>query len=100
MALKQDNSVSSELQKYHLDNPDFLHGSVSSVLQQFIDSELEEHLSAGHYERTDSRKGYRNGSYPRNEKALVLSLMEMHLMGVSTRKVNHHSMVFAATIAQ
>ncbi len=118
MARNQDNSVSSKLQEYHLDDPDFLHGIVFRVLQQFIDSEMEEHLSAGHYERTDDRQGYRNGSYPRtlktrvgrvelqvprdregnfqtaiferyqrNEKALVLSLMEMYLMGVSTRKV-------------
>lgn len=118
MAQNQDKSVSSKLQEYHLDDPDFLHGIVSSVLQQLIDSEIEAHLSAGSYERTDNRKGYRNGSYPRtlktrvgrielqvprdregnfrtsifdryqrNEKALVLSLMEMHLMGVSTSKV-------------
>ena len=118
MALKQDKSVLSKLQEYHLDDPDFLQGIVLNVLQHFIDSEMEDHLSAGSYERTDDRKGYRNGSYPRtlktrvgrielqvprdregnfrtaiferyqrNEKALVLSLMEMHLMGVSTRKV-------------
>ena len=118
MALKQDNSASSKLQKYHLDDPEFLYVIVSSVLQQLIDSELKDHLSADSYERTDERKGYRNGSYPRtlktrvgrielqvprdregnfhtaiferyqrNEKALVLSLMEMYLMGVSTRKV-------------
>lgn len=119
MALNQDNSVSSKLQKYHLDDPEFLHGIVANILQQLIDSEIEDHLSAGSYERTDNRKGYRNGSYPRtlktrvgrielqvprdregtfqtavferyqrNEKALVLSLMEMYLMGVSTRKVS------------
>ena len=118
MARNKDNLSLSELQEYHLDDPDFLKGIVSTVLQQLIDSEMEEHLSAGPYERTDDRLGYRNGSYSRtlktrvgrielqvprdregsfktaiferyqrNEKALVLSLMEMHLMGVSTRKV-------------
>ena len=118
MARTQDNSAFAELQEYHLDDPDFLREIVSGVIQKLINGEMEEHLSAGYYEHTDDRKGYRNGSYPRtlktrvgkialqvprdregsfqtaifdryqrSEKALVLSLMEMYLMGVSTRKV-------------
>ena len=118
MAQSQDTSALAKLHEYHLDDPGFLREIVSKVLQELIDSEMEEHLSAGPYERTESRKGYRNGSYPRtlktrvgkielqvprdregvfqtaifdryqrSEKALALSLMEMYLMGVSTRKV-------------
>ena len=102
-----------------LDDPDFLQGIVSGVLQQLVDFEVTDHLGADRYERTSSRKGYRNGSYTRtlktrvgrielavprdrdghfqpslfaryqrNEKALLLSLMEMSLEGVSTRKVS------------
>jgi putative transposase len=83
-----------------------------------LEAEMTEHVGAAPYERTDARKGHRNGykprtlrtrvstlnlsvpqdregtfstklfcHYQRNEKALVLALMEMYLEGVSTRKV-------------
>jgi transposase-like protein len=35
------------------------------VLNQILQSELSEHLRAEPEERTDSRRGYRNGSYKR-----------------------------------
>ena len=91
---------------------------LEEVLNQLLQAELTEHLQAAPGERTDTRQGYRNGSYQRrlttrvgtleldvprdrdgqfstglferyqrSEKALVLSLMEMYLQGVSTRKV-------------
>jgi transposase-like protein len=78
---------------------------------------MTEHVGAP-YERSESRKGHRNGykpralktrvgtlnllvpqdregtfstglfaRYQRNEKALVLAIMEMYVEGVSTRKV-------------
>lgn len=83
-----------------------------------LEAEMTEHVGAAPHERTDARKGHRNGykprtlrtrvgtlnllvpqdregtfstklfcRYQRNEKALVLALMEMYLEGVSTRKV-------------
>jgi len=83
-----------------------------------LQAEMTEHLGAEARERTDSRRGYRNGSYERklttrvgtlelevprdregtfdtalfqryqrSEKALVLSLMQMVVQGVSTRRV-------------
>lgn len=92
---------------------------LESVLNQVLQSQASEQLSAEKYERSDERKGYRNGSYPhqlttrvgkmtlkvprlrdgqfstslfaryqRSEQALVLSLMEMVINGVSTRKVS------------
>lgn len=79
---------------------------------------MTEHVGAAPHERTDARKGHRNGykprtlrarvgtlnllvpqdregtfstrlfaRYQRNEKALVLALMEIYVEGVSTRKV-------------
>jgi putative transposase len=79
---------------------------------------MTDHVGAAPHERTDARKGHRNGykprtlrtrvgtlnllvpqdregtfstrlfsRYQRNEKALVLALMEMYVEGVSTRKV-------------
>ena len=101
-----------------LDDPDFLHEIVERVLQELLEAEMTEHIGAAPHERTDARKGHRNGykprtlrtrvgtlnllvpqdregtfstrlfsRYQRNEKALVLALMEMYLEGVSTRKV-------------
>ncbi len=101
-----------------LDDPDFLHEIVERVLQELLEAEMTEHLGAAPHERTNARKGHRNGykprtlrtrvgtlnllvpqdregtfstrlfsRYQRNEKALVLALMEMYVEGVSTRKV-------------
>ena len=101
-----------------LDDPEFLKGIVEGVLQELLEVEMTSHLGAAPYERSDSRRGQRNGykprtlrtrvgtlrllvpqdrdgsfstaifgRYQRNEKALVLALMEMYLQGVSTRKV-------------
>lgn len=93
---------------------------LESVLNQILQAEATDQLQAEPYERTDSRRGYRNGFYPhllttrvgklilrvprlrdgkfstelfaryqRSEQALVLSLMEMVINGVSTRKVSN-----------
>ena len=101
-----------------LDDPDFLRHIVERVLQELLEAEMTQHVGAAPYERTEARKGHRNGykprtlrtrvgtlnllvpqdrestfstrlfsRYQRNEKALVLALMEMYVEGVSTRKV-------------
>ena len=101
-----------------LDDPSFLKEIVQRVLQELLEAEMTEHVGAAPYERTENRKGHRNGHkprtlrtrvgtlnllvpqdregtfstrlfsrYQRNEKALVLALMEMYVEGVSTRKV-------------
>jgi putative transposase len=106
------------VQEILLDDPDFLHEIVERVLQELLEAEMSEHIGAAPHERTNARKGYRNGykprtlrtrvgtlnllvpqdregtfstrlfcRYQRNEKALVLALMEMYIEGVSTRKV-------------
>ncbi len=101
-----------------LDDPGFLRAIVEEVLQHLLEAEITEHLGAAPYQRTEARKGHRNGykprkhktrvgtlellvpqeregtfstqlfaRYQRNEKALMLALMEMYVEGVSTRKV-------------
>jgi putative transposase len=101
-----------------LDEPTFLKEIVERVLQELLEAEMTEHIGAAPYERTENRKGQRNGykprtlrtrvgtlnlavpqdregafstrlfaRYQRNEKALVLALMQMYVEGVSTRKV-------------
>jgi transposase-like protein len=106
-------------QEVLLDDADFLREIVQRVLQEVLEAQMTEHIGAAPYdERTDARKGHRNGHkpralrtrvgtlkllvpqdregtfstrlfarYQRNEKALVLALMQMYLEGVSTRKV-------------
>jgi transposase-like protein len=100
------------------DDPNFLKEIVRMALQRFLETEMSEHVGAAPHERTDARRGQRNGykprtlrtrvgtlnllvpqdregtfctqlfaRYQRNEKALVLALMEMYVEGVSTRKV-------------
>src|ERR671911_2170141 len=103
-----------------IDDADFLREIVQRVLQEVLEAEMTEHLGAAPHQRTEARKGHRNGykpralrtrvgtlnllvpqdregtfstrlfsRYQRNEKALVLALMEMYVEGVSTRKVKH-----------
>jgi putative transposase len=91
---------------------------VQQVLNQVLEAQVTEYLQAKRYERTEERRGYRNGTrsrqlttrvgtltlevprtrdgefspplfdrYQRHEKALVLTLMEMVVNGVSTRKI-------------
>src|SRR5947209_11436354 len=101
-----------------LEDPGFLRELVERVLQELLEAEMTEHVGAAPYERSEGRKGHRDGHkprtlmtrvgtlmllvpqdregtfstrlfsrYQRNEKALVLALMEMYVEGVSTRKV-------------
>jgi putative transposase len=91
---------------------------LESVVNQVLEAQVSEHLQAEPYERTQERRGYRNGykprqlttrvgtlqlrvpqvrdgsfspelfeRYQRSEQALVCTLMEMVVNGVSTRKV-------------
>lgn len=97
---------------------DFLKPLVQMVVQEVLEAEMEETIGAAKGERTDQRRGYRSGYYPRglvtrvgklelrvpqdrqgrfssevferyqrSEKALVSTLAEMYIQGVSTRKV-------------
>lgn len=96
------------VQQVLLDDPEFLRNIVQRALQQLLEAEITEHVGAAPYERTESRKGQRNGykprklktrvgtlellvpqdregtfstqlfaRYQRNEKALILALMEI-----------------------
>jgi putative transposase len=100
-----------------LDDPGFLKEIVERVLQELLEAEITDHVGAAYERseaRTGHRNGHkprtlrtrvgtlnllvpqdREGTfstrlfarYQRNEKALVLALMEMYVEGVSTRKV-------------
>jgi putative transposase len=118
MALDYDTTSAAAVHEVLLNDPAFLQELVRGVLQRFLEAEMDDHLQAGRYERSEERRGHRNGykdrqvgtrvgnlrllvpqdregtfktelfeRYQRSEKALVLSLMDMYLQGVSTRKV-------------
>jgi transposase-like protein len=107
-----------EIQKVLLDDADFLRVIVQDNLQKILRAEFEDKIQAAPYERTETRVGYRNGSYSRkiktrvgtielevirdrdglfstdlfnryqrSEQAFVLSMVEMYIQGVSTRRV-------------
>jgi putative transposase len=48
-----------------LGEPDFLREIVQRVLQEVLEVEMTEHIGVAPYERTDVRKGHRNGYKPR-----------------------------------
>ncbi|MBA2518621.1 MAG: transposase [Chloroflexia bacterium] len=48
-----------------LDDPEFPRGLVQTALQALLEAELTAHLGAARYERTEERRGYRNGTKPR-----------------------------------
>nr|WP_274596081.1 transposase [Rubrobacter xylanophilus] len=52
----------------------FLRGIVEGMLQQMLEAEITEHLGAAPHQRTENRKGYRNGYKPRKLKSRVGTL--------------------------
>ncbi len=128
MTQLKDSALTTRLREALVDQPDFLRDVVQSTLQRLLEEEITLHLNADPHERTEERRGYRNGyrprqlktrvgtlhllvpmdregtfktelfdRYQRSEKALVLSLMEMYLEGVSTRKVKDVTEVLCGT---
>jgi putative transposase len=57
-----------------INQTDFMEEVVRSALQKVINTEFENFIQAGHYERTDGRQGYRNGSYDRTLHTRVGSI--------------------------
>ena len=120
MTPAKDTSLVKEFQKVLIDDKDFLKNLLAESLQSILQDEFNRFIKAGHYERSENRQSYRNGSYTRSiktrvgrielevcrdrdglfqtelfrryqrsEQALVLSMTEMYLNGVSTRKVTN-----------
>ena len=48
-----------------LESPDFLRQLVQTYLQEYLEQEMAVHLRALPYERTEGRRGHRNGTKPR-----------------------------------
>src|ERR1700737_1714287 len=101
-------------------DPSALRQLIETVVQETVPREFAQFLGAAPYERTEERRGVRNGTrprtlvtrvgrlvlevprdragcftptvfarYQRHEQALLCTLTECYLQGVSTRKVRH-----------
>lgn len=65
MARKQYSSVRSEVEALLTEEVDLLRPAVQRWLQELLESEMDETIGAGRYERTETRTGYRSGHYSR-----------------------------------
>jgi transposase-like protein len=61
-------------QEVLLDDPDFLREIAERVIQEILEAEMTEHIGAALHERTDARKGHRNGHKPRTLRTRVGTL--------------------------
>ena len=61
-------------QEVLLDDPDFLREIAQRVIQEILEAEMTEHIGAALHERTDARKGHRNGHKPRTLRTRVGTL--------------------------
>ena len=68
-------NLSSDQVKGLLTSDEGLKGLIEAVANQVLDAQMTEHLSAGSYERSSERKGYRNGYRTRQLYARVGKLV-------------------------
>ena len=72
---KDHRRVDTELvQGVLLDDPTFLKEIVERVVRQLLEVEMSEHIGAAPYERSEYRKGQRNGYKPRSLRTRVGTL--------------------------
>jgi len=67
-------NLNSDQVKGLLTSDDGLKGLVESVVNQVLDSQMSEHLTAAPYERSRERKGYRNGYRSRSIYARIAAV--------------------------
>ena len=91
MAIKKINKQRDELQGALLDDEDFLKVMVEKVCQRIMEAEMTEFIGADPHERTDNRKGYRNGFKPR---ILRTRIGELNLLVPKDREGRFSSSLF------
>jgi transposase-like protein len=63
--------LESEVESLFADNPEGVRLIIENYCQELVMAQMSEHLQAGWHERTESRKGSRNGYKPRSIKTRV-----------------------------
>ena len=124
MTKSEGKSAIAAVNELFAASPDRLREIVRAVMQEMLEAEMTDALGAEKGERTGARLGYRSGTlvtrigklelrvpqdrdgrfstelferYQRSEQALVATLAEMYVQGVSTRKVKSITEERAAT---
>jgi putative transposase len=62
---KPEPTATAAAKEALLADPDFLKEIVRATLQEVLEAEMTDALGAGKGERTEGRRGYRSGYYPR-----------------------------------
>src|ERR1700722_19928426 len=68
------NSMANDWQEALIDKPDFLQQAIQTFIQKGLEEEFRKFIGADEHQRTEERKGYRNGSYLRQLKTRVGTL--------------------------
>lgn len=87
-----DVTLSESLMPDLLERPNALAQLVESALQQVLETQLREHLSADRYERSEDRAGYRNGY---RERQIYTRVGPITLRVPQTREGGFSSEIFA-----
>jgi len=91
MAKNQSIIEHAELKELMNGNGDFLRPLVQKVVQEVLESEMEDLLQASKHERSDGRTGYRSGYYPRG---LVTRVGKIELQVPQDRQGRFSTQVF------
>ena len=87
-----DLTLSESMMPDLLERPNALAQLVENVIQQVLEAQVGEHLSADRYERTDERAGYRNGY---RERQLYTRVGPVTLRVPQTRDGSFSSDIFS-----
>jgi len=87
-----DVTLSESLMPDLLERPNALAQLVETVIQQVLEAQVSEHLSADRYERTEERAGYRNGY---RERQLYTRVGPLTLRVPQTRDGSFSSEIFS-----
>src|SRR5690606_4996364 len=80
-----------------IDQPDFFRDIIQVALQRLLEEEITLHLNADPHERTEERRGYRNGYRSRQLKTRVGTLSLLVPMDrEGTFKTEHFTVISAA----
>lgn len=91
MTQKKHSIDVTELKQIAQEQPDLLRPLIQAVLQEVLETEMDEALQAGKHERTADRLGYRSGHYRRN---LITRVGKLELRVPQDRQGHFSTAVF------
>ena len=88
MIMKNSNGNDATTAGYLTDDTTFIQALVQTTVQAVLEAEMTDHLGAAKSERTDARKGYRSGSYPR-QLHMKVGTLELRVLQSRDGHVQH-----------